>query len=246
MLCVCSCLLLCLLVVYCMCFSLLFYVCWFFPNSVSLEGSNSGKKELSPFSESTGGDRRIHWSGITIPFRLRSDLDAIWVPIWVLPAPGSFSRRAVFPDPGPWICDTGHIFNTFWTNHRDSGSWILRQLHTFDTLSDPGLGPLGAGFDDSYTLSTHSRNWIGSDRIGFAIQATFFTQFGSTFRTLAWDPGRWIWWQLHTFHTLGCGFLTFTPVFTHLDRIGSDRSGSNIKESLCVDPIVKNPYVWIQ
>ena len=77
----------------------------FFPNSVSLKGSNGGKKELSPFSGSTGGDRRLH---------------SFCVP----PALGSFVRRAVISDPGPWICDTGHTLGTSWTLGRDPGRWI--------------------------------------------------------------------------------------------------------------------------
>jgi len=136
-------------------------------------------------------------------------------------------RHILDPGPGPWTLDLATVKH-FWYLF---GSWA---------------GALGAGFDDSYTLSTHFLNWIGSDRIGFAIQATFVAHFGSTFWTLGRDPGRWIWRQLRTFDTLGSGFVTSTPVFTHLDRIGSDRIGSNSKESLCVDPIVKNPYVWIQ
>ncbi len=98
---------------------------------------------MSPLSESTGGDRRV-----------RSDFGADLV----RPAHGSFSRRAVFPDHGPWICDAGHVFDTFWTKNRAPGTWILqhlhilfilfrilgwdpgrwirRQLHTFDTFSE--------------------------------------------------------------------------------------------------------------
>ena len=178
---------------------------------------------MSPFRESTGGDRRIHRTQ---------------VPICLLPAHGSFSRRAVFPDHGPWICDAGHVFDTFWTLNRDPGRWIWRQLHTFDTFSDPGPGPWAL---DSTTV-THFRHifWIGSDRVASDLRYRphFLPIFGPTIWTLGRDPGRWIWRQLHTFDTLGSRFVTFTQVFTHLDRIGSDRTGS--------DPIVKNPYVWIQ
>ena len=162
----------------------------------------------------------------------------------MLPALGSFSRRAVFPDLGPWICDTGHIFDTFWTLNRDAGCWNCQQLHTSDIFSDPGLGPWAL---DSTTV-THFRHILGieSDRIASDLRYrphfshNLDPQFGPWAGSL--DLATVIYfshiglWICHIYTS----FCTFGS-----DRIGSDRIGSNSKES-CVDPIVKNPHVWIQ
>ena len=179
----------------------------YFPNSVSLEGSHGGKKELSPLSESTGGDRRIHRSQ---------------VPIWQLPAPGSFSRRAVFPDPGPWICDTDHIFDTFWTLNRNPGHRIWRQFHTFHTFRILGWDPGRWIRRQLYTFDTFSElNRIGSHRIcdtGHIFYIICIHNLDPGLRPWALDLasvihfshiGLWICHTYSSFHTFGS------------DRIGS-------------------------
>ena len=140
---------------------------------------------------------------------------------------------------------------------------------TFSTHSRPKTATLGAGFCDSYTLSIFFRilgwepgRWIRRqldtfdtfselNRIGFhRICDTGYIFHTSWIHIL--DPwlGPWALDLVTVIHSSHIGlwishiyisFLTFGP-----DRIGSDRSGSNSNESLCVDPIIKNPYVWIQ
>ena len=60
------------------------------------------------------------------------------------------------------ICDTGHIFHTIWIHILDPGlgPWALDLATVIHFLYFFGswAGTLGAGFDDSYTLSTHFLN----------------------------------------------------------------------------------------
>jgi len=128
----CSC-----IVVYFFCFLSLF------PNSVSLEGSNNGNKELSPFSESTGGDRRLPPSCVPIWFRFGTPCARLVFAQGNVSGPWALDlrykphfRHIQDPEPRPWALDLASVIH-FWY------------------IFGPWAGTLGARFDDSYTLSTH-------------------------------------------------------------------------------------------
>ena len=88
----------------------------FFPLSVSLEGSNGGKKERVHSVNQQG----VTGACIRFASLLRHPC--------VTPAHASVVRRAVDPDPGPWICDTDHTFDTF------AGPWAGTLGVDFETF----------------------------------------------------------------------------------------------------------------
>ena len=127
---------------------------------------------------------------------------------------------------GAGFCDSYTLSILFRILGWDPGRWIRRQLHTFDTFSELNRIGFHRICDTGHIFHTIWIHILDPGLGPWALDLVTVTHFSHI--------GLWISHIYTSFHTFG-------P-----DRIGSDRSGSNSDESLCVDPIVKNPYVWIQ
>ena len=130
-----------------------------FPKGVSLDGSNSGKKESHSVNPSAFAVLRALRRG-SGPWALDSD------------APRSDHRH------GPWALDLATVTHFWvWTGtlgpgfgvlrapcrDLDPGPWIWRQLHTFGTFSERiGSDRIGSDRIGSDRIGS---DWIGSDRI---------------------------------------------------------------------------------
>ena len=191
---------------------------------------------MSPFSESTGGDRRSRSDLVPIWFRfgcsLRSALFHAGQCFRTL-GPGSAIQATFSTHFGPktatlgaGFCDSYTLSILFRILGWDPGRWIRRQLHTFDTFSELHRIGFHRICDTGHIFHTIWIHILDPGLGPWALDLVTVIHFSHI--------GLWISHIYTSFHTFG-------P-----DRIGSDRSGSNSDESLCVDPIVKNPYVWIQ